>query len=135
MIEEDDPFTGTWTFNPQRSKLSTPLPQRWVQIIFARPDEIVVREHIIRSDGTRTEVRVSAKFDGTDYPISGLPIAEFMAYTRVNSHTISGTGRKNGVVALSETVTVAPDGKTLTLIYSVPGTSQIARGIAVFEKA
>ena len=62
-------------------------------------------------------------------------VDDFMAYTRVNSHSLSATGKKNGVVALTETLTVSADGGTLTLIYSIQtGASQVARGIAVFEK-
>lgn len=136
MLDTDDPFTGTWNFNASRSKLSTPLPRSWVQTIVATRHEIVVRENVVRSDGSKTEVRVSARFDGTDYPIRGLPIADFIAYTRVNSHNITGTGKKNGVVALNETVAVSPDGKVLTLIYSVQtGASPVARGVAVFDRA
>lgn len=135
MIEQGEPFTGKWRFNAQRSNLSTPLPQTWVQEIVATRDEIVVHENIVRSNGAKSEVRVWARFDGSDYPVSGLPIADSIAYARVDSHSISGTGKKNGVVALTETVTVAPDGRSLTIIYSIQtGASQVTRGIAVFEK-
>jgi hypothetical protein len=135
MPEQREPFTGTWRFNAWWSKLDTPLPKTWVQEIVATRDEIVVRENIVRSNGVGSEVRVWARFDGSDYPVSGWPIADFIAYTRVSSHCISGTGKKNGVVVLTETVTVAPDGRSLTLVYSIQtGASQVTRGIAVFEK-
>lgn len=76
-----------------------------------------------------------ASFDGNDYPVAGSTAADVIAYRRVNSHRISGTGRKEGVVTLMETVTVAPDNSTLTLSYSVhSGDHVVASGIAVFEK-
>jgi hypothetical protein len=137
MIEPNDPFTGTWRFIAKRSKLDTPLPLNWVQEIVATPDELVVRENIVRSNGVKSDVRIWARFDGTDYPISGFPIADTMAYKRLDRHNISGTGKKNGVVALTETITVGEDGTVMTLIYSVQaGASSpvVARGIAVFEK-
>jgi len=137
MIHQNDPFTGTWNFSPKRSKLDTPLPRTWVQEIVATPDEIVVREDIVRSNGISSNVRIWARFDGTDYPVSGMPLVESMAYRRLDSHRISGIGKKNGIVALTETVTVGADGNVLTLIYTVqPGPSSpvVARGIAVFEK-
>jgi len=135
MLEQGEPFTGTWKFSALRSKLSTPLPQTWVQKIVATRDEIVVHENIVRSNGAKSLVRIWARFDGSDYPVSGLPIADCMAYKRINSHSISGTGKKNGIVSLTETVTVTPDGRSLTLVYSVQtGASQVSRGIAVFEK-
>ena len=135
MPIHNEPFTGTWKFNPLRSQLSTPLPQSWVQEIVVARDEIVVHENIVRFNGPRTVVRIWARFDGTDYPVNDSAVADFMAYTRVNSHSLSATGKKNGVVALTETLTVSDDGRTLTLIYSIQtGASQVARGIAVFEK-
>jgi hypothetical protein len=136
MLELNQPFTGTWKFNPRHSRLSTPQPRTWIQEIVVTRDEIVVREEIVRANGEKSAVSVWARFDGTDYPISGLPIADLIAYQRANTHSIFGTGKKNGQVSLNETVTVTPDGRTLTLIYSVQtGTSQVARGLAVFDKA
>ena len=136
MIDESDPFTGTWKFNTQQSSLDTPLPRTWVQAIVATTDELVVRETIIRADGSATEVRVWARFDGTDYPLNGLPFVDFIAYQRANRNRISGIGKKNGVVVLNETVTVDEAGKVLTLIYSIQnGTSSLATGMAVFDKS
>jgi hypothetical protein len=135
MQNSADPFTGTWNFDARRSRLSTPLPRKWVQLIVATRDELVVRESIVRSDGSKAEVSVAAKFDGSDYPVYGFPLADFMAYRRVDDHSISGTGRKNGVVVLTETVSVTPDGRVLTLVYSVQnGAAPVARGLAVFDK-
>jgi hypothetical protein len=135
MADLQEPFSGKWRFNPGLSQLSTPLPRTWMQSIVATREEIVVRENIVRSDGSQTEVRCWARFDGTDYPISGLPIADFMAYKRVDSHNLSGMGKRNGVVVLTETLSIDPAGKVLTLIYSFQsGASQVARGMAVFDK-
>jgi hypothetical protein len=135
MPEQGELFTGAWRFNAKRSKLSTPTPQSWIQEIVVTRDEIVVHENIVRSNGEKSVVRVWARFDGSDYPVSGLPIADFIAYTRVDNYSISGTGKKNGVVTVNETITVAQDGGTLTLIYSVQtGASPVARGLAVFDR-
>jgi len=132
---EDDPFTGTWKFNGQRSKLDTPLPQSWIQEMVVSPSDVVVREKIVRWNGVRSEVRIRARFDGTDYPVADFPIADTMAYQRQGLHSISGIGKKCGVVCLTETLKVAPDGSILTVVYSIQsGASQVARGIAVFSK-
>jgi hypothetical protein len=135
MPEQDDPFTGTWRFNAERSTLSTPPPQSWVQQIIATSDEIHVHETIIRPDGSQTVVEVMASFDGSDYPVTGSPAADTIVYRRVSSNSISGTGKKNGAVTLMETVTVSPANNTLALSYSIhSGTHVVAHGIAVFEK-
>lgn len=135
MAEHDDPFTGTWRFSDRLSRLSDPTPRRWVQTIVATGYELIVREDIVRSNGAASEVRVWAKFDGEDYAVMGSPLADFIAYTRGDRNSISGTGKKNGVVTFTETITVSDDGKVLTLVYSVQtGASQVSRGVAVFEK-
>jgi hypothetical protein len=135
MRNPANPFTGTWNFNARCSKLSTPLPRKWVQAIVATRDELVVRESIIRCDGSKAEVCVAARFDGSDYPVYGFPIADFMSYTRLDYSRISGTGRKNGVVVLTETISVDPEGRVLTVIYSVQiGAAPVARGLGVFDK-
>jgi hypothetical protein len=134
MSEQDDPFTGTWRFNPERSTLSTPSPQSWVQEIIATPDEVHVQETIVR-DGPQTVVEVMASFDAADYPVTGSPAADTIAYRRAGSHSISGTGKKDGVITLMETVTVSPERNTLTLSYSIHSGGHVAaHGIAVFEK-
>lgn len=130
-----DPFTGTWSFNAKASQLSTPLPRRWVQVIVATREELVVREDIVRLHGPHTESSIWARFDGTDYPVSGLPFADCLAYQRPNSHSISAIGKKDGVITLTETISVTPNGQVLTLIYSIQtGASQAERGVAVFDR-
>lgn len=135
MPEQPDPFSGAWRFNTQLSKLSTPSPRSWIQEILANFDEIHVRENIVRADGSETVVSVRAKFDGKDHPVEGSPAADMIAYTRVDQNTISGTGKKNGIVSLTETLTVPSENGTLTLTYSLhAGPKVVANGIAVFEK-
>jgi len=135
MSEQDDPFTGTWRFNPERSTLSAPPPQSWVQQIIATSDEVHVQETIIRLDGSQTVVEAMARFDGGDYPVAGSPAADTIAYRRVNDNRISGTGKKDGVPTLMETVVVTPESHILTLSYSVHGEGHVvASGIAVFER-
>ncbi len=94
-----------------------------------------MEETIVRSDGSQTVVEVMANFDGADYPVTGSPAADTIAYRRASSNSISGTGKKNGVITLMETVTVAPENNTLTLSYSIrSGAHVAASGIAVFER-
>jgi hypothetical protein len=133
-VGQSDPFTGLWIFSTERSNLSTPAPRGWMQQINATSAEVKVREEIIRSDGSQTVVTVQARFDGKDYPVSGSPAADTIAYTRVDANHIAGTGKKNGSVPLKETVTADPEDGTLTLTYSLyGGAREIASGVAVFR--
>lgn len=135
MIEQPDPFTGAWRFTPQLSKLSTQSPRSWIQEILVNSDEIRVREIIVKADGSETVVSLRAKFDGKDHRVEGSSAADTIAYTRVDRNTINGTGKKDGMVSLTETVAVAPEDGRLTLSYFLhAGPKVVANGIAVFEK-
>jgi hypothetical protein len=135
MAEEGDPFTGAWNLCPERSKLSTPLPRKWAQRIEATAEEIEVQENIVSPHGAESLLSVRAKFDGRDYPVQGSPIVETIAYTRTNRNSISGIGKKDGAVSLTETAAVDSEGRTLTLSYSIHlGAEVVASGVAVFEK-
>lgn len=136
MSTQVEPFHGTWRFNPQLSNLCLPAPHSWIQEIKAGPDEVAVREDIVRSDGTEIVRHVRARFDGTDYPVEGARAVDTIAYTRTDRHTISGIGKKNGIISLTETVKADPDRGTLTLNYRyLMGEQTIAHGVAVFQSA
>ena len=129
-----DVFTGSWIFNPQRSKLSTAPPQSWVQEITATDDELRVEENITSRDGSSSVVLIEARFDGGDYAVVGSAVVDTFAYERDGSRII-GTGKKNGAVSIRETVVVS-EGRVLTLTYSIfAGNKEVASGIAIFERA
>lgn len=134
-MNERDPFTGTWTFRADLSKLSTLAPRNWIQVIHATADEVQVREEILSAEGHRMIVTAEARFDGKQYPVSGSPAADAIAYTRIDSHAISGTASKNNNLSIKETLTAAPEGNSITLTYSIlHGGREVANGIAVFER-
>ena len=136
MSADTEPFHGTWKFNPELSKMCTPAPHSWIQEINAGPDEVAVREEIIRPDGSEIVLRVRARFDGADYPVEGSPAVDTIAYTRADRHAICGIGKKDGRVALTETVLADPEKRTLTLIYNyLLGERTVAYGVAVFQAA
>jgi hypothetical protein len=129
----NDPFTGTWRFDPARSSLTTPAPQTWTQVIRVTEEEIRVREEITRVDGAETVVWVHADCEHRIHPVHGSPIVDFIEYQRPHPTTILGTGWKNGAVVLTETVTIDPPTRTLKQEYSIyAGEKVVAAAIAVF---
>ena len=98
-----------------------------------RDNEISVREQIVRTDGTNTVQSLSARFDATPYPVEGSPLVDSIAYTRIDSHTITGTGYKQSTMLLVETVSVSNDRTSLTIDYKIKIGDRIAAyGSAVF---
>jgi hypothetical protein len=129
-----DPFTGTWIFNSQRSKLSTPPPQSWVQEIHATDYEVQVEERITNQSGSKSVVTIRARFDGQDYSVIGSSVVDMIAYER-EGLKIVGTGKQNGAISIRETI-VASDEPLIRLAYAIfVRDKEVASGIAVFERS
>jgi hypothetical protein len=130
-----DPFDGVWVFSPGESQLASPPPRAWTQRIDVTRDDIHIVEDIRLADGTSAKVIVAAKFDGTDYPVQGSPIADAIAYTRTDIRSISGSAKQGGRLTFEETVTVSEDGCLLTTTFSIPTrTGERTTSVAVFER-
>ncbi|HEV2115763.1 MAG TPA: hypothetical protein VGR48_07050 [Terriglobales bacterium] len=130
-----DLFTGSWKLCPEVSRLGNRVPQSWTQRLEVTGDAVSVQEEMVFAGGAVMKTAAAAKFDGRDYPVQGSPLADTMAYTRVNEFQISGTGKKGGVITLTETAAVSSDGNTLTLTFCLhPGTPQAAESSAVFRR-
>jgi hypothetical protein len=113
-----DPFSGVWKLNLAKSELVPPVPRSQVVRIEAGAEGIRIREEVTNETGEPLLIRVDAKFDGKDYPITGSTFADAGAYRRVDSHTLSAVAKKSGKVIETETVAVSPDGQTLTAHYT-----------------
>jgi len=59
-------------------------------------------------------VEYTARFDGSDYPISN-SILSTVSLKRVDDRTVERTGKIQGQVVETETGTVSGDGKVLTV--------------------
>jgi len=130
-----DPFTGAWKLSPEDSRLAGQTPQCWIQKIVASDNDVSVQEEIVFDNGAQINVTVRARFDGQDYPVNGSPIADTIAYTRMDDLTISGTAKKAGVITVIETVSVSRDYSALTMKYSIRSREgQQASSIAVFKR-
>jgi len=135
-VNDGDPLTGTWTFCADQSTVPGRLPQIWINNIRATTDDVNIDEEFVSADGEELYVKVQARLDGRDYPVSGSPFADTVAYRRIDSHTICGIAKKNKSVSLRETLVAAPQVNRLVIIYQVlRGNEELARGIAVFTRS
>ncbi len=135
VLAAGDPFAGTWVLNLSKSKLSPPLPKSQITHVVVDASGIQITEELVTGAGERMTISVTARFDGKDYPISGSPFADAVAYQRVDRNTIKGVGKKDGKVIMHETVVLSPDGKIMTGTYSgTDATGKQVTAVAVFEK-
>jgi hypothetical protein len=57
----------------------------------------------------------TAKFDGKDYPYKGDPGTTHVSLKKIDANTIEETDKRDGKVISVTRITVAPDGKTMSL--------------------
>jgi GH15 family glucan-1,4-alpha-glucosidase len=58
----------------------------------------------------------TAKLDGKDYPVKGTYTYNSVSLKRVNDRTIEETDKRDGKVIFARKMTVAPDGKKMTVV-------------------
>jgi ribosomal protein L21E len=103
---------GTWKLNEAKSKVAAGMPKNHTVSYAAEGDQVKVTVDGTDKDGKPTHSEWTGKFDGKDYPVSGDSMADSRSYTEVNDHTLKMTGKKDGKITLTGTITVSPDGKS-----------------------
>ena len=113
-----DQHSGTWKMNPEKSKYSPgPAPKSGTVKIEADEKGIKVEAEGTNADGSALHVQYDAKFDGKDYPVTGLASADTVSVKRMGPDTIESTLKKGGQVTMTVTSVVSKDGKTRTSTF------------------
>jgi hypothetical protein len=113
-----DPLSGTWKMNPGKSKYSPgPAPKSTTVKVVVDENGVKVNAEGSNADGSMLHVQYDAKFDGKDYPVTGLPYADTVSVKRIDANTIESTMKKGGGVMMTVTATVSKNGKTRTATF------------------
>jgi hypothetical protein len=131
-----DPIDGTWKLNVAKSKFNPgPAPQSQTRTYVETAQGVTLTFSGVAADASPMSGGSTFKYDGKDYPITGLPNYDAIALTRVDANTVKSTQKRAGKAVGTTTRTVSKDGKTMTLTSK--GTS--AKGtpyddVLVFDK-
>jgi hypothetical protein len=60
----------------------------------------------------------TAKLDGTDAPVTGAYSYNSVSLKKIDAHTIEETDKRDGTVTGVAKMTVSPDGKKMTVVYT-----------------
>ena len=113
-----DQHSGTWKMNPAKSKYSPgPAPTNTTVKIEADDKGVKINAEGTNADGSALQVQYDAKFDGKDYPVTGLAYADTVSVKRIGADTIESTLKKGGQVMMTVTSKVSQDGKTRTSTF------------------
>lgn len=132
-----DPFSGTWVLNLSKSTIHPAFMVSKSQIvqITVRGSDFEIKEEVVTDSGERLTMDIKGKFDGNDYPITGNPYVDTIAYQRLDRNTLKGIAKKDGKIILNDTSVLSPDGNSITSTLSITDpTGKLVTAIAVFER-
>ena len=131
-----DEHSGTWKMSPNKSKYSPgPALKNLTETIASDENSYKVEANGTDGDGKPMHIEFSAKFDGKDYPATGVPWADAVSVKRVNACTVQAIQRKRGQVMMTITCEVSTDAKTHTC--TLKGKDRQGRAVnnlVVFDK-
>jgi phage gp45-like len=128
------PHMGTWNMNEAKSKIPAGVAKNTTVVYTAEGDNIKVTTDGTL-DGKTTHSEWTGKFDGKDYPVTGLSAGDTRSYKQINDHTLSIAIKQGGKVTSSGKVVVSADGKTRTV--DLKGTDSAGKkvsSVAVYDK-
>lgn len=117
LLQAADNRVGTWKYNEAKSKFDpgpAPFKSRTVKVE-AAGEGVKVSVDGVGADGKAQAYSYTANYDGKDYPITGSPLADSVAYKKIDDNTLEGTNKKGGQVVSTVSVVVAKDGKSMTV--------------------
>ena len=131
-----DQQSGTWKMDPAKSTYSPgPAAKSNTVKIESEGDNVKLSSDGIDAAGNPTHVEYTAKYDGKDYPITGVPNADTVALERIDANTIQSTMKKDGQVVMSVTSVVSKDGSTRTSTFKGKNAKgQDVNNIVVYNK-
>jgi hypothetical protein len=135
-IAAADQLSGTWKINSGKSKYSPgPAPKDLTVVVESDENNYKLEATGTDGDGKPTHVQYSAKFDGKDYPATGVANADAVSVKRIDANTIETLQKKDGKVVMTITTKVSKDGKTRTSTWHGKNAEgKDVHNVVVFDK-
>jgi len=113
-----DPLVGTWKLDAAKSTFKPgPAPKSVTVAIEPAGKGIKVAIDTTPADGAPLKFGYTSMRDGKDVPVTGNPNIDTAAVTMANPHEGNVTYKKGGKTTITAKVSVAKDGKTMTVVY------------------
>jgi hypothetical protein len=131
-----DEHSGTWKMNPANSNYSPgPAPKSITVKIAADAENMKLTSDGIDAAGKPTHVEYTAKYDGKDYPITGIPNADTVALERLDASTIRSITKRGDQVVMTVTSVISKDGKTRTATFKGKNAEGLdVNNVVVYDK-
>ena len=114
----DDAWFGVWQLNLERSVYHPgPAPYKRATMKVERMgDKVRFSYDFVHLRGGVQHLEWTGRFDGKDYMVQGIDEYMTYAYKQMAERTYEIVARADGQIAAVATVTLSPDGRTLTTV-------------------
>ena len=130
-----DARIGTWKFNAAKSKFEPgPAYKSRTVKIEAAGEGIKAAIDGVSGDGKAHSYSYTVNYDGKDYPVTGNPDADTIAYKKIDDNTTEATTKKGGQVNQTIAIVVAKDGKTMTVTVKGTNAKGAFTNVAAYDK-
>jgi len=131
-------WLGSWSLNIARSTYDPGPPPYKRATYTIEPwgsDGMKVTYDMVHPRGGVTHLEWQGRIDGKDYPLQGIDAFVTYAYNQVSPSVYETIVKMGGRVAAKSTVSVSPDGKTMTTTTNgVDSSGRAVTTITVYEK-
>jgi hypothetical protein len=131
-----DQLSGTWSMNAEKSQYSPgPPPKSLTVVVESDENNYKIDATGTDGDGKPIHVQYSAKFDGKDYPATGIANADTVSVKRIDANTVETMQKKDGKVVMTVTTKMSDDGKTRTSTWRGKNAEgKVVHNVVVFDK-
>ncbi len=134
LLAADNPFSGTWKFNPLKGQPTPTIPKSVVVHVQADADTFKLSQEGIDNKDQPFKLSYEANYDGKDYPVTGDPETDSVSLQRVTDREIKFTLKKTGKVVSKLDVVVSKDGRSTTIHFVDDSQGKTQNGSAVYDK-
>jgi len=112
-----EPWFGTWKLNPSKSRYVNGFKGARTSVTQVQFWEGGIRyvTDAVNAEGVKGHTEWGAKFDGKEYPVTGVSAVDAYMVQRIDDRTYTVIARKDGRRTTLSTATISPDGMTRTV--------------------
>jgi len=135
-VEPEEAILGTWNLVIDKSKFNPgPPPKGEVRTYLKTRNGIEATVATTQPDGSERTISYPWQVDGKEHAVAGSELLNTIRLERLDSLTAEATLRHGDKILASERRTLAPDGKTMTIVIKdLTSEDRPIDVIAIYEK-
>jgi hypothetical protein len=135
-IKSSDPLAGRWVLNLARTHYGPGVDHRTKETFSCEatsPAEVACQIQSVRADGRSLLGKFVAAYDGTAYPVTGIPDVDHVRLQRIDAFIADATFSRGGTPVFAYRTFRAPDGRSLTVVSVDPVARTVLNSVVVYD--